>query len=60
MELLELTYSPLYLVMAVMCSLYLILFRKEKGCMVLAGKIYSIFILAVYLIAFSLFLRSVL
>lgn len=60
LKLLELTYSPLYIVMVVMCSLYLILLRKEKGWIVLVGRIYSIFIVAVYLIALSIFLRSVL
>lgn len=43
--------APLYIIQLILCIGYLIFTRKEKGCILLIGKIYSLIIVVNYLIA---------
>jgi len=43
--------APLYIMVLIICIGYLIFTRRDKGFFVFLGRIYSVFIIATYLIA---------
>ncbi|MGO4887292.1 hypothetical protein ACJ2A9_06020 [Anaerobacillus sp. MEB173] len=47
----NLAVAPLYIIQLILCIGYLIFTRNEKGCILLIGKIYSLFIVVNYIIA---------
>ncbi|MEH7501554.1 hypothetical protein V7152_05820 [Neobacillus drentensis] len=47
----KLVVAPLYIINLIMCIGYLIVLRKEKGCFVFIGKIYSFIIIVNYIVA---------
>jgi len=47
----NLAIAPLYIIQLILCIGYLIFLRKEKGCFLLIGKIYSLFIVVNYIVA---------
>ncbi|WP_028391049.1 hypothetical protein [Bacillus cihuensis] len=47
----KLAVSPLYIIQLILCIGWLIYTRKEKGCILLFGKIYSLIIVVNYLVA---------
>lgn len=47
----KLAVAPLYIIQVILCIVFLIYSRKERGFLVAWGKIYSVIILGIYLIA---------
>lgn len=47
----ELAVAPLYIIQLMVCIGWLIYVRKEKGCIILFGRIYSVFIIVNYIVA---------
>ncbi|ETI66285.1 hypothetical protein BAVI_23493 [Neobacillus vireti LMG 21834] len=43
--------APLYIFQLIFCIGFLIFTRKEKGCLILIPKLYSLFIIVNYLVA---------
>lgn len=47
----KLSVAPLYIIQLILCIGFLIFLRKERGCVVVIGKIYSLFIVLNYIVA---------
>jgi hypothetical protein len=47
----KLAVAPLYIIQLILCIGWLIYTRKEKGCILLFGKIYSFIIVINFLVA---------
>lgn len=47
----KLAVAPFYIINLILCIGYLIVARKEKGCAVFIGKIYSLFVIVNYIVA---------
>ncbi|PLS04285.1 hypothetical protein [Neobacillus cucumis] len=43
--------APFYIIQLILCIGYLIFTRKEKGCLIVIGKIYCFFIVINYMVA---------
>ncbi|SFS76620.1 hypothetical protein SAMN05444972_107109 [Marininema halotolerans] len=54
----KLAISPLYIIMVLLSVLYLYLHIKEKGFIVLVGKIGSVFYISIYLLALYFFISE--
>jgi hypothetical protein len=47
----ELAVAPLYIIQLIVCIGWLFYVRKEKGCIILYGNIYSFIIIVNYIVA---------
>lgn len=52
----QLAVSPLFIILVIVSVLYLIILRKDKGCLSFVGKIGSVVYICTYLIALYIYL----
>ncbi|TCS96672.1 hypothetical protein EDD58_101308 [Hazenella coriacea] len=47
----QLAFSPLFILKVIACAGFLYIFRNDKGCLTIIGRVYSIIFLLIYLIS---------